>query len=160
MSIGPRACRSGDAVAAPRYSAGVGPNRLFVPQAMLDLWLSEDRVDVDGEVMITRPENQRFALTTAVLLKEEVTGTPDVHGLIGKVQDLEQLAAMGAEHYADSVVLGDNAYHCVEGFAGTPLPNEEAVIIGSSLDAATRAAIGEKTNSGELDLLARFLRTK
>lgn len=160
MSISPWGCRSGDAATAPRYSAGVGPNRLFVPQAMLDLWLSEDRVEVDGEVMITRPENQRFALTTAVLLKEEVSGSPDVHGLLGKVQDLEQLAALGAEHYADSVVLGDNAYMCVEGFAGTPLPDEEELITGSSLDAATRAAIGEKTSSGELDLLARFLRTK
>lgn len=136
----------------------MGKNRLFVPQAMLDLWLSEDRVEVDGEVMITRPENQRFQLTTAVLFKGEVTGAPDVHGLVGKVQDLEQLAALGAEHYADSVVLGENAYTCVEGFAGTPLPDE--LITGSSLDAATRAAIGEKTSSGELDLLARFLRTK
>ncbi|MCB9597191.1 MAG: hypothetical protein H6719_30990 [Sandaracinaceae bacterium] len=137
----------------------MGPNRLFVPQGMLDLWLSEDRVEVEGDVMVTRPENQRFVLTTAILIKEEVTGTPDEHGLIGKVQDLEQLASLGAEHYADSVILGDNAYQCVEGFAGTPVPTE-TMVTASSLDAAAKAAVGERTSSGELDLLARFLRAK
>ena len=137
----------------------MGSNRLFVPQSMLDLWLSEERVEVDGDVMITRPERQRFALTTAVLIKEEVSGADDAHGLVGKVQDLEQLASLGAEHYADSVVCGENAYQCVEGFAGTPLP-DAPIVTGSSLDAAARAALGEKAGSGELDLLARFLRAK
>lgn len=134
-------------------------NRLFVPQAMLDLWLSEERVEVEGEVMITRPEGQRLELTTAVLFKEEVTGSPDAHDLLGKVKDLEQLAEIGAEHYADSVLLGDNAYQVVEGFAGTPLADDDAVI-GDSLSAAARALTGERTGSGEIDLLARFLQSR
>lgn len=126
---------------------------------MLDVWLSDERVEVEGEVMVTRPEGQRFHLTTAVLFKEEVTGEPDAHGIIGKVKDLEQLAALGAEHYADSVILGDNAYQVVEGFAGAPIEPEvqESMAVGSSLSAATRAALGERAGSGELDLLARFL---
>ncbi|MEC7526225.1 MAG: hypothetical protein VYE22_40465 [Myxococcota bacterium] len=134
-------------------------NRLFVPQAMLDLWLSEERVEVEGEVMITRPEGQRLELTTAVLFKEEVTGSPDAHDLLGKVKDLEQLAEIGAEHYADSVLLGDNAYQVVEGFAGTPLADDDAVI-GDSLSAAARALTGERAGSGEIDLLARFLQSR
>ena len=134
-------------------------NRLFVPQSMLDLWLSEERVEVDGETMITHPEAQRFHLTTAVLFKEEVTGEPDVNDLVGKVKDVEQLAEMGAEHYADSVVLGDNAYQCVEGFTGTPAESEAVMVTGSSLSSAARAAIGERIGSGELDLLARFLQS-
>ena len=134
-------------------------NRLFVPQAMLDLWLSEERVEVEGEVMITRPEGQRLELTTAVLFQEEVTGSPDAHDLLGKVKDLEQLAEIGAEHYADSVLLGDNAYQVVEGFAGTPLAADDAVI-GDSLSAAARALTGERAGSGEIDLLARFLQSR
>jgi len=137
----------------------VRANRLFVPQAMLDLWLSEERVEVEGEVMITRPEGQRLELTTAVLFKEEVTGSPDAHDLLGKVKDLEQLAEIGAEHYADSVLLGDNAYQVVEGFAGTPLADDDAVI-GDSLSAAARALTGERAGSGEIDLLARFLQSR
>ncbi len=133
-------------------------NRLFVPQHMLDQWLSEERVEVEGEVMITKPEGQRFTLTTAVLFKDEVTGSPDAHDLLGRVKDLEQLAELGAEHYADSVILGDNAYQVVEGFAGTLIrePEEEGVAIGSSLAGAARAALGEG-GTGEIDLLARFL---
>jgi hypothetical protein len=129
---------------------------------MLDQWLSEDRVEVDGEVMITRPEGQRFSLTTAVLFEEEVTGEPDAAGLLGRVKDLEQIAEIGAEHYADSVLLGDNAYQVVEGFAGTPLPSEDAeeVATGHSLSAAARAATGERGSSGEIDLLARFLKSR
>jgi hypothetical protein len=136
-------------------------NRLFVPQQMLDQWLSEDRVEIDGEVLVTRPEGQRFALTTAVLFKEEVSGSDDAHGLVGRVKDLEQLAELGAEHYADSVLMGENAYQVVEGFAGTPLQTEEeAHGVGDSMSAAARAALGERGGSGELDLLARFLQSR
>lgn len=155
VSIGSR-----DVAPGARYPAEVSRNRLFVPQAMLDLWLSEERVEVQGEVMVTQPEQQRFRLTTAVLFKEEVTGSPDAHALIGKVKDLEQLVVMGAEHYADSVIMGDNAYQCVEGFAGTPEIEDTTMVTGSSLTSAARAAIGERVGSGELDLLARFLQTR
>lgn len=137
-------------------------NRLFVPQQMLDQWLSEERVEVEGEILKTLPEGQRFELTTAVLFKEEVTGEEDAHGLVGKVKDLEQLAEIGAEHYADSVLMGENAYQVIEGFAGTPLQDdqEEAHGVGDSMSAAARAALGERAASGELDLLARFLQSR
>lgn len=138
-------------------------NRLFVPQQMLDHWLSEGRVEVEGEVMITRPEEQRFGLTTALLFKSEVSGSPDAHDLVGKVKDLEQIAAIGAEHYADSVILGDNAYQVVEGFAGTLIPDEDDdIATGTSLAGAARAALGERERggSGEIDLLARFLKSR
>lgn len=136
-------------------------NRLFVPQHMLDHWLSEGRVEVEGDVMITKPEGQRFTLTTALLFKAEVTGTPDAHGLLGKVKDLEQVASLGGEHCADSVILGDNAYEVVEGFAGTRVRDEDDdIATGSSLAGAARAALGERSGSGEIDLLARFLKSR
>lgn len=137
-------------------------NRLFLPQQLLDHWLSEARVEVEGEVMITKPEEQRFSLTTAVLFKAEVTGAPDAHDIVGKVKDLEQIAAIGGEHYADSVILGENAYQVVEGFAGTLIRDDEAddIATGTSLAGAARAALGERTGSGEIDLLARFLKSR
>lgn len=136
-------------------------NRLFVPQQMLDHWLSEGRIDVDGETMVTKPEGQRFQLTTAVLFKSEVTGSDDAHALLGKVKDLEQLAQIGAEHYADSVILGENAYQVVEGFAGTLLRDaDDDIVTGTSLAGAAQAALGERSGSGEIDLLARFLKSR
>ena len=141
----------------------MGRNRLFIPQLQLDVWLSEDRIEVEGEEMVTRPEGQRFRLTTAVLFKSEVTGEADANGLLGKVKDLEQLAEIGAEHYADSVIMGDNAYQVLEGFAGTPVDEaaaEEEVVMGHSLSSAARALTGERGGSGEIDLLARFLQSR
>ncbi|CAG0976079.1 hypothetical protein ARNL5_02078 [Anaerolineae bacterium] len=138
----------------------MGKNRLFVPQALMDQWLGEGRVEVEGETLITRPEGQRFQLTTAVLFKSEVAGGGDPAQLLGRVKDLDQLAAIGAEHYADSVILGDSAYQVVEGFAGTPVEEEESAITGHDLAAATLSAVGESSGSGEIDLLARFLKSR
>ncbi|MGF1465085.1 MAG: hypothetical protein ACFCGT_03035 [Sandaracinaceae bacterium] len=100
-------------------------NRLFIPQHVLDLWLSEDRVEVQGEILVTKPEGVRLALTTAVRFKAEVAGGADEAKLVGRVKDLAQIGELGAEHYADSVIHGESAYEVVEGFTATLLPAEE-----------------------------------
>jgi len=134
----------------------MGVNRVFLPQGALDGWLSEGRVDVEGETMTLRPEGSQFHLKTALHFVAEVTGEPDAEGLLGKVKDLEQLAELGGEYCSDSVILNDNAYQVIEGFVGEPIYDSESVASGGSLVAATRAAVGEPSQSGELDLLARF----
>jgi hypothetical protein len=134
----------------------MGVNRVFLPQETLDIWLSDERVEVDGDVMTLRPEGQRFRLKTALRFMEEVAGGGDEPALVGKVKDLDQLGDIGGEHYADSVVLGDNAYQVIEGFVGEPLHEEEPAGTGMSLEAAAQAALGEERSSGEIDLLARF----
>jgi hypothetical protein len=138
--------------------AGMGLSRLFVSQSKLDEWLTETRVEVEGDVMTTKPEGRMFELKTAVLFVEEVTGTADAHELVGKVKDLGQITELGGEYASGSVILGDNAYTVVEGFVG------EAVALrpslgGDTLAAAMRSAAGddERSQSGELDLLSRFL---
>ncbi len=130
-------------------------NRVFVPQETLDEWLSNERVEVDGETMTLKPEGQKFLLKTAVRFVTEVTGGGDDPGLVGKVKDLEQLGVLGGEHCADSVVLGDNAYEVLEGFVGEPLI-DESVASGHTLASAARAATGDDPATVEIDLLARF----
>lgn len=137
----------------------MGVNRVFLPQETLDAWLTEERVEVEGDVMTLKPEGQKFRLKTAVRFLEELAGGGDSEGLIGKVKDLEQLGELGGEHCSDSVILGDNAYQVVEGFAGEPIFDEAPALgIGSSLASAAQAALGEMDarNSDEIDLLARF----
>jgi hypothetical protein len=135
-------------------------NRVFLPQDALDRWLSDGRVEVDGETMTLKPEGQQFKLKTAVRFMSEVAGGGDQKGLVGKVKDLEQLTAVGGEHCADSVILGDDAYQVVEGFVGEPLGYDEQRLSGASLAEATRMAVGdERPPSSELDLLARFFLT-
>ncbi|MGE3634369.1 MAG: hypothetical protein AB7P00_31000 [Sandaracinaceae bacterium] len=45
-----------------------------------------------------------------MLFREEVSGEGDPHALVGRVKDIEQLTALGAEHCADSVIYGENVY--------------------------------------------------
>ncbi len=97
-------------------------NRVFLPQAALDHWLEQDRVSLVGDELTITPAGRRFRLVGALRFLSEVAGAEDVHGLVGKVKTLEQVQAMNGEHYADSVILGDNAYQVVEGFLGEPRP--------------------------------------
>lgn len=132
---------------------------MFVSQATLDQWLGDDAVDVDGDVMAIRRLGHRFQLNTAFHFLSEVAEGGDSGELVGKVKTLDQVVALGGEHCAGSVILGDNAYEVIEGFLGLPIDDANAASLGgSSLAAATRAAAGDDGNppSQELDLLAQF----
>jgi hypothetical protein len=136
-------------------------NRLFLSQSVLDRWLGDGSVEVDGEVMTTLPDRRGFSLKTAVLFRSELTGAGDAPDLIGRVKDLEQLAALGGDYSAGSVILGDLAYEVAEGFVGEPLPDRPGVPRRSpsgphDLAAAMQRATGERDPTSEVDLLARL----
>jgi hypothetical protein len=143
----------------------MGVNRVFVSQQTLDRWLSEGHIEVEGDTMTLQPDGQQFCLKTAVHFVREVEGG-DSHGLLHRVKDLEQLSEMGGEHFSDSVIVGDDAYEVVEGFAGEPIhvpaqSQDNALASGPDLEAATRAAVGEApggqvAQNDEMDMLARF----
>lgn len=97
--------------------ATVRPNRLFVPQETLDAWLTDGRAELDGDTMTLSDGGKRYRLTTALRFMDELTGAGDPNGLVGRVKDLDQVIALGAEHVRDSVILGDHAYQVIEGFA-------------------------------------------
>lgn len=121
--------------------------RVFLPQNAVDGWLSQRRIDIEGDVLTLVKENTRFTIKSAVHFIEELTGGEDRAGLVGKVKDLQELADIGAELCADSVVLGDNAYQVVEGFVGEALPDTSA---------ASSQIPYRKSTVPELDLLTRF----
>ncbi len=100
-------------------------DRPFVSQETLDIWLAEGRVQVDGDVLQLPASTKRFTLKTAVHFTADLTETGDPHQLLGRVKDVEALAAMGGEHVSDSVILGDTAYLVVEGFLGEPATSGE-----------------------------------
>lgn len=134
----------------------MGKNRLFVSQSMLDGWLGEERVRVDGEVLTLLPEKHRFDLQTAVLFKSELTGAGDTHSLVGRVKDLEQIAALGGDYSSGSVIIGDLAYEVVDGLAGMPIdPKESQPNPDDDLTEATRRA-SENERPAELDTLAKL----
>jgi hypothetical protein len=136
----------------------MGDNRLFLSQMVLDRWLGEGKVDVENDVMTTLPDKRPFRIKTAVLFQNELTGAGDEPQLLGRVKDLDQLAAIGGDYSAGSVIVGDLAYEVTEGFVGEPLsePGRPRAPSGPhDLAAAMQRATGGDPSS-EVDLLARL----
>jgi len=88
---------------------------LFVPQSVLDKWSEQGRIEVDGNVLTILGEKKSFALTSAVRFIKMEAGE-DNAGLLAKVKTTDALKQMGAEHYMESVILGESAYQVQQGF--------------------------------------------
>jgi hypothetical protein len=88
---------------------------LFVPQSVLDRWSEQGRVQVEGNVLTILGERKDFSLTSAVRFMKMEAGE-DLVGLLQKVKTTDALKQMGAEHYLESVILGESAYQVQQGF--------------------------------------------
>jgi hypothetical protein len=99
----------------------VAKNRLFFPQAALDIWLVEERIELTDTELTLKAENRRYRLIEAAHILSEVTGTPDPHEILGRVKSKGFLTELGAEMLETSMMIGDNAYDIAPGFLGTPL---------------------------------------
>lgn len=107
------------------------PSRLFISQSVLDRWLSDGTADVSGDTLTILAADRRFDLKTAVLFEKEVTESGDPHALIGKVKDLEQIAALGGDYSAGTVIVGDEAYEVTDGFSGVPMHGDLSSALAS-----------------------------
>ena len=142
---------------------------LFVPQSVLDKWSEQGRVQVEGNVLIILGEGKHFALTSAVRFIKMEAGD-DTVGLLQKVKTTDALKSMGAEHYMESVILGEAAYAVQQGFladanalrraaqasqppvAAAPPPRKAA-----PPPPVAAASAPVDATAGEGDLLAQFL---
>lgn len=98
----------------------MGKNRLFIPQETLDLWVDEQRADIEENELTLADDGKVYHLATAVLFLREATGEDDPNDLVGRVKEEAQLTILGAEAYLDSVILEDNAYDVTRGFVAVP----------------------------------------
>lgn len=127
-------------------------NRVFFPQAALDEWIAEDRIELRNDELTIKNENRKYRIIEAVRIMSEVTGQPDVNELVGKVKSRAFLTELGADILEGSVVLGDNAYDAVPGFVGAP--------VGSFADhrkQTPQSASMQRTITNDEDLLAELL---
>ena len=145
---------------------------LFVPQSVLDKWSEQGKVAVDGHVLTLLAEGKSFQLTSAVRFLKMEAGD-DVAKLLAKVKTTEALKGMGAEHYMDSVILGEVAYQVQQGFLADAYALRLAAAAAPQKAAPAQppppppdaiepppppTAEPAKTDPGtEQDLLARFL---
>ncbi len=148
-------------------------DHLFVPQTVLDRWSEQGRIQVDGNVLVILGEQKSFALTSAVRFMKMEAGD-DRAGLLAKVKTTDALKQMGAEHYMDSVILGESAYQVQQGFLADANALRRAAAASQPPPARTPAAPGQKAaggaspppqapqaegekKEGEQDVLAQFL---
>ena len=91
---------------------------LFIAQQTLDAWVDQDKVEFDANVMTIKADGRSFKMVEAVRFVKVEGGEEDTAGLLGRVKTNDQLKAMGAERYRDSVLYQDIAYKAQEGFIG------------------------------------------
>jgi hypothetical protein len=96
-------------------------NKVFFSQPALDQWLSAGKVDLRGSELTILEEERRYDIAEALYVVREVSGTPDVHRLVGRVKPKERLEREGAEVFDTSIILGENAYDVVPGWLGVPI---------------------------------------
>jgi hypothetical protein len=141
---------------------------LFVPQSVLDKWSEQGRIQVDGNVLTILGENKNFALTSAVRFIKMEAGE-DSAKLLQKVKTTDALKQMGAEHYMESVILGESAYQVQQGFladanalrraaaASQPQAPKAATAPAKPGAPPAQPAKPDDKNATEPDLLAQFL---
>jgi hypothetical protein len=140
----------------------MGNNRVFFPQAALDHWISDGKVDLAGDELTIKPEARRYRILEAARIVREVTGLTDVNELVGKVKTLQYLSGLGADLLENSMVLGDNAYDVVPGFLGAPVGSFEEHMAGPARAGARGGTSGAHARgaappASDEDLLAKFL---
>ena len=99
---------------------------MFIAQEALEQWIADGRAEVDAEELRDKETGRRFRVSEAVRFLEEVSGLPDQAKLVGKVKSLADVAALGGEQMADSVILNDNAYRVQMGLLGSLVAAEAA----------------------------------
>ena len=139
----------------------MGNNRVFFPQAALDQWISDGKVDLADDELTIKPEARRYRILEAARILREVTGLPDANELVGRVKTLQHLTGLGADLLENSMVLGDNAYDIIPGFVGAPVGTFEEHI-ASPARAGAKQGLGGADDRGaapasDEELLAKFL---
>lgn len=124
--------------------------KLFLPQATLEDWALADKADLKDGKLVMAGEKAAWPVRPAVHFVKLVSGA-DEKKLVSRVKSEEQLQALGADHLADSVVLGDDAYEVVPGYVAEVQP--------PSAHKPARPESGRPGNP-EADLLAAFILDK
>ncbi len=91
---------------------------VFIPNNAVQAWLEDGRASLDQGELYLLEENLKIPLVSAVRFLEVVAPDEDSLGLIGKIKTLEQLEELDAEHFMDSVTIGEIAYTVIEGSRG------------------------------------------
>ena len=92
--------------------------RFFVSQEALDALVDSGVASIDVDSLSVVPRRLKAHVTPAIYVSKEIEGKGDPNQIVGKVKSLDAVTAMKADHYRDSLIVGDTAYEVVEGYLG------------------------------------------
>lgn len=125
---------------------------MFFPQAALDDWIASDRVDLNNDELLIKTEGRRYKIIEAIRVLREVTGSADIHEVLGRVKTRAFLRELGAEILEGSMIIGDNAYDVIPGFIGAPVGT-----FAEHRKAAPAGTASSSSPTSDEELLAAFL---
>ena len=95
--------------------------KVFIPQDVVDSWVTADKVDLDGEIMTFRGLGMALRMVPGFFFAQLSGGSDEGHNLLGRAKVKAAIAAMGAEVYMNSVILAETAYEAEPGFIAKPI---------------------------------------
>ena len=95
--------------------------KVFIPQDVVDSWITADKVELSGEIMTFRGLGVTLRMVPGVYFDHVAGGSDEGHNLLGRIKVKAAISAMGAEVYMSSVILGETAYEVEAGFVAKPL---------------------------------------
>ncbi len=124
---------------------------LFISQVDLEAWVEQGKAALEDGVLTLQEESVAYRLEPGVRIGELLAGD-DQAGLVGEIRTVVALQSAGAEYCRDSVIMGDTAYSCEEGFVcQQPEPPAEAAFQAGGQESA------KNEKQSDADLLAEFL---
>lgn len=94
---------------------------VFLPHDVLDSWIISRKVELSKNIMTLRWLPMSLRLVPACYLERVTRGADEGNRLLGRVKSKAALAALGAEVYTDSVILGETEYEAEAGFILRPV---------------------------------------
>jgi|GEM_PF-954778 hypothetical protein len=95
--------------------------KIFIPQDLVDRWVTADKVELSGEIMTFGGSGLAVRMIPGYYFDHVAGGSDEGHKLLGRAKMKAVIAAMGAEVYMNSVILGETAYEVEAGFLAKPL---------------------------------------
>ena len=92
--------------------------RLFISQDRLDEWSADAKATLAGDRLTLTELGRVFVVEPAVRFLKVAGDEPDPHDLLELVKTEEELVALGADLYMNSVIHGETAYDVQSGFVG------------------------------------------
>jgi hypothetical protein len=94
---------------------------VFLPHDVLDSWIVSKRLELSKDIMTFRWLPLSLRLVPAYYFERVTRGSDERNQLLGRVKSKAALAALGAEVYRISVILGETEYEAEDGFILKPV---------------------------------------